>query len=509
MVIAAIPAHAADIETLVMPGPLTQAHAEYESACRQCHTPFRKSEQDRLCRDCHEPIDQDMSAGHGFHGKSDDVQAARCIACHTEHEGRSADIVALDIERFDHKLTDFHLRDSHREVACADCHDATSAWRDAPGACIDCHRKDDAHEGQLGETCEDCHRETQWSDAPFDHDTTGYQLIGGHRDAACLDCHADHTFTRTPTQCEGCHRADDVHDGRHGLACESCHSPHDWQVVSFDHNRDTDFRLLGAHDGLACEECHQQDPYTHALATDCYSCHRDDDAHQGHFAEMCEQCHSVEAWAPAEFDHEQASGYALQGEHAQAVCEACHVEPVFEVALKPDCYACHAADDVHDGTQGKQCERCHNERDWASDVLFDHDLTRFPLLGNHAEVACDDCHRSQVFSEADTACDACHRAEDPHGETQANRCELCHNPAGWDFWFFDHDTQTQFALDGAHSALACEQCHNQPIERFAARTKRWACTQCHARDDVHDGEFGSDCARCHTTRAFEELHDVR
>jgi hypothetical protein len=32
---------------------------------------------------------------------------------------------------------------------------------------------------------------------------------------------------------------------------------------------------------------------------------------------------------------------------------------------------------------------------------------------------------------------------------------------------------------------------------------------CHRNDDAHDGEFGRDCAQCHTTESFRDLRGRR
>jgi hypothetical protein len=31
-----------------------------------------------------------------------------------------------------------------------------------------------------------------------------------------------------------------------------------------------------------------------------------------------------------------------------------------------------------------------------------------------------------------------------------------------------------------------------------------ACISCHAADDVHNGQFGIGCSRCHTTESFSD-----
>src|SRR5262249_9125562 len=41
----------------------------------------------------------------------------------------------------------------------------------------------------------------------FDHLTTGYELLGAHRDLSCEFCHQRGVFKGTPRNCVGCHQA--------------------------------------------------------------------------------------------------------------------------------------------------------------------------------------------------------------------------------------------------------------------------------------------------------------
>jgi len=59
---------AQDIETLVMPGQVIEAHADIESECSSCHKMFDKAAQAQLCTDCHEEIGTDIASSMGFHG---------------------------------------------------------------------------------------------------------------------------------------------------------------------------------------------------------------------------------------------------------------------------------------------------------------------------------------------------------------------------------------------------------------------------------------------------------
>lgn len=498
-------AASAQLETLVMPGEVIEGHAEIESECDNCHTAFHREEQTSLCLDCHEDVAGDINGRTGYHGLFGAARNRDCVACHSDHEGRDADIIGLDESRFNHNYTDFALLGGHASAQCRDCHEPEQKHRDAPSDCLACHASEDTHEGFLGEECGSCHVPHGWQQVEFDHDETGYALIGGHGEAQCLDCHADRTFRDTPTTCYGCHASDDAHDGRSGENCESCHNPTSWLETSFDHARDTSFPLTGSHAEQSCSSCHSEDPFADRLGTECVACHADDDAHDEHFGRGCVDCHSTTEWAAVSFDHAFDTGHSLNGAHGELECELCHIEPIFEVALGNDCHSCHAEDDPHDGTQGLACDDCHGEVDWSQNLFFDHDLTGFPLLGGHAEAECGSCHESHVYVDAPTECNACHEADDPHEGRFESDCALCHNPVDWHVWFFDHDTQTAFALTGSHADVACEACHRSALSMQSGSR----CADCHRADDIHDGEFGSDCARCHNSDTFRDVRTLR
>ena len=495
------------LETLVMPGPVAEAHAEIETECAACHAPFDRSEQTGLCIDCHEDVGADIADGVGFHGRDLDASEQRCATCHTDHEGRDAVIVILDEQSFDHDLTDFPLVGGHRDPECEACHAPDVRHRDAPTVCIDCHREDDVHDGFTGEACDTCHKETDWLEVRFDHDLTDYPLLGRHQEVGCINCHEDKTFRFTETTCFGCHQDDDAHEGRSGEQCETCHNPTDWTNSIFDHARDTRFSLDGRHGELACNDCHSGDPFADVLAPACVSCHLDDDNHDGHFGSSCDTCHGNDDFAEINFDHDRDTEHALVGAHKPLACESCHVEPIYDVALPSGCLSCHEEDDPHAGEQGGACNDCHNEHDWIENVFFDHDLTSFPLLGLHAEQECDACHESRVFRDAPENCVDCHRDDDTHNGRFADQCATCHNPVDWTQWQFDHDRQTDFELTGAHVDLLCEACHRQSLASMSRLGD--ACGDCHRNDDIHDGEFGSDCGRCHAADSFSNVREIQ
>lgn len=491
-----------------MPGPLTESHAEIEAECASCHTRFARQSQNQLCLVCHEDVAEDLAVGSGFHGLSTDIEGAQCATCHTDHEGRDHDIMGLDADTFDHALTDFILLGAHVDAKCESCHLPATPFHMAETECVSCHIGDDQHLGNLGAACADCHSEVAWSDATFDHEAvTAYPLTGGHVGLACVGCHIDELYENTSDQCVACHRDDDTHEGDNGGECQSCHTTEDWADLQFNHFADTGFDLSGSHATLTCESCHRGNKFEQVMQTECVGCHRDDDAHDGINGEVCQDCHSSSDWLDVSFDHARDAQFALVGAHADISCASCHVEPVATALPATVCYDCHVEDDPHALQLGRSCSTCHNETSFSERVRFDHDLTRFPLLGRHDDVTCENCHETHAFLDAPEQCLDCHRNDDVHGQRLGNDCALCHTPSDWQRWVFDHNAATDFVLDGAHDNLDCLSCHREPA--VAVVELSTTCASCHRRDDVHRGEFGPDCQQCHTTLSFGALRPIQ
>ena len=496
------------IERLVMPGPVVAAHAEYENACKSCHVPFARGLQRDLCLDCHEDIAGDLKDKVGYHGLSDSIPSGECAECHTDHEGRDKDILGLNKQTFDHHATDFPLRDSHLEAVCDDCHASDAMFREAPSACFACHEEDDRHKGNLGEVCSDCHKETRWEDARYDHDQTDFPLTGAHIETACADCHVDEVYLDTPQQCVACHRDDDSHKGGNGEDCKSCHVTTKWDDVRFDHFATTGFALINAHGDLVCEDCHQGNKYEQQNSSECVACHEEDDSHEGANGRICDDCHRPTEWLDSTFDHARDTDFPLLGAHAENACGDCHTVAVAVAEPAITCFGCHAEDEPHEIQLGEQCGSCHNEVAWDNNVRFDHALTRFPLLGRHVETECGDCHATPAFHDASTACVDCHEEDDAHEQQLGADCGRCHNPSDWLLWTFDHDSETRFILDGGHAGLDCLACHRTPVQDNTIALSL-NCGSCHRSDDVHLGAFGADCAECHTTSSFAEIKGLR
>jgi hypothetical protein len=486
-------------ETLLMPGKLTNAHAKYEEQCSSCHDRSDRNRQTRLCLDCHKEIASDIGAKHGFHGHLAGIATSQCRGCHSEHLGRSADIVKLSPDQFDHDGTDFPLRDAHAGVVCTSCHLAGKPYRKAPVECVECHKKDEPHQGKLGRDCGACHDAVAWHRTRFDHDKTAYPLRDKHTDVPCMGCHFGNHYKGTPKECVSCHAPDDVHRGERGEKCGGCHSTTGWKTAKFDHFKETGFALEGAHASIDCQDCHRSGNLQEKIPKDCFGCHEGQDSHAGRLGSRCEQCHGNDKWKPSTFDHSRDGHWELTGRHQKVECHTCHTAVVAVQKLPTECSSCHRASDVHAGKLGMQCEQCHTTEGWKASVAFDHDLTNFPLVGLHVAVPCEQCHTTRKYRDVGHDCNDCHERDDVHHGSLGSDCAKCHSPNGWRLWEFDHGKATGFALSGTHGKLACEGCHKQPPDQVKLNP---SCLSCHLQDDVHLGQYGRQCQRCHTTITF-------
>ncbi len=466
--------------------PLKGAHAETKVKCSDCHKDNLFKQTPKDCYSCHKKDDDHK----GVFGK-------KCEDCHAEKSWKET--------HFDHKQQEGHfaLNGKHDMAKCSSCHKA--AGQKLPQTCIGCHRSDDKHQGSLGEKCADCHNERSWKKTDFDHDKdTKFPLRDKHKAVKCDACHTTGglKYEKLPMDCYSCHKKDDVHKGKLGTKCEDCHTARDWKKDKFDHDK-TKFPLKGKHKPAKCEACHKNG-LEEKLQTGCNDCHQKDDKHKGVFGAGCEKCHNETLWKETNFDHTRDTKFVLKGKHIPAKCETCHKPPPapMKLASPSTCYSCHERDDVHKGAEGKKCEDCHTESTWKVKD-FDHNKTKFPLLGKHGPVECKKCHLTGKFTEAKKDCYSCHTKDDVHKKQLGTLCEDCHNARDWKVWDFNHDTRTKFKLLGGHKKVNCLDCHKAT---FVGKVKQSStCYSCHAGDDVHGGSFGPQCDRCHVDTNFRDI----
>ncbi len=488
-------------QRILMPGEVIHGHAEFEADCDKCHSSFEKDDLPKLCLDCHDEIRSDRNSKTGFHGQGPLSSNKACNTCHPDHLGRDADIIEIQIDAFSHDWTRFPLEGNHEFLECTNCHAKGTKYREAEPVCYSCHEDTDHHKGALGEDCAQCHTVEGWQKRePFDHSTTDFALKGEHKGAACIGCHIGQVYEFDNQNCVSCHKAADVHAGKNGEKCESCHSEQGWDKRVFDHSS-TDFILRFQHKNIPCRACHENGVVEEDTSMQCGSCHATDDIHRGRNGLECGSCHVQEKWAKVSFNHNVDTGFPLSGEHRGVVCSQCHAGALTDPMPK-DCISCHRSEDPHKNPSMAICETCHSPVGWGVISQFNHHFTEFPLVGMHQVVPCETCHVGNQFVGTASECVDCHLKDDHHKGSLGQRCQDCHSPNGFDLWEFDHHDRAGYALEGAHKGLACDACH-KPGQEPSATPNR--CGSCHARQDIHNGNFGMDCGNCHSKNRFIEL----
>ena len=307
------------------------------------------------------------------------------------------------------------------------------------------------------------------------------------------------------------------------IACQNCHASESWKpvraVLEFDHNRQTQYPLLGAHKKVTCATCHVT-PVFREAAQSCSSCHAD--IHRRQFGSSCEGCHTVQGWRiQPESIRYHANRFPLAGAHAAATCESCHrgAASATFVGLSTACVSCHASEyasaraiDHRAAGFSTRCEGCHTMSRWSnpgSQSLFNHSAsTSFPLTGVHASTSCTQCHAGNRFAGTPKDCASCHinrynatTAPNHAAAGFSSNCAMCHGTSGWTPSAFDH-SRTQFPLLGAHTTAACTSCHTSG--RFAGTPT--TCVSCHlaaytatTNPNHVAAAFPQDCQVCHSS----------
>ncbi|VAW80431.1 hypothetical protein MNBD_GAMMA12-2865 [hydrothermal vent metagenome] len=496
--------HAAKKESTLSPGQLIQGHAEFDTDCKKCHLKFNRKEQRKLCLDCHKKVRKDLKIRKGFHGLSKLIQQKQCANCHTEHIGRKGDIIKMNKNTFDHKKTNFPLKGKHRQTSCKSCHKPKKLYRDASPKCYSCHKDDDRHKKRLGKKCEDCHKPKGWRHTEFDHSETEFELTGAHKKIACENCHANEQYKKTVKECHSCHKINDIHKGQLGKKCNTCHTTKKWKNIGFNHDKETEFPLKGQHKKIKCRDCHASDPKKKKQPAGCLSCHKADDRHHGLFGKRCATCHNSQKWAAIVFNHNKDTKFKLEAKHKKAACGDCHKKHLFNTKTSMQCQNCHIQDSPHGKVQKLQCNKCHNVKGWSKNILFDHGLTKFPLIGLHSVAQCRQCHVTRPYKALKSNCYNCHKSDDTHKLKLSMYCETCHTPNDWKIWKFDHTKQTKYPLKGKHKSVHCHSCHKKKSKKKKLKLSK-QCVSCHSDDDPHDGQFGENCSRCHTFSSFKDV----
>lgn len=469
-----------------------------EAACATCHpnadapvlAPGEKRflGLDQNCASCHRDVHK------GSYGQN-------CESCHGQEHPFPR------VAKFQHTSA-FELVGLHGKAACDRCHAKNSP--DAVGALL-AARKPDGENPRAARTCRECHASPH-----------GGQFLMDVADSLQLDPDAS---------CSHCHAA--------------AHASFLAPLAQLDPRLHacSGFALGPPHDKAACTACHAglgkpkdlpgafDRSFPGRQPDDCRACHGD--PHRGQFDKGtfpladCLTCHQRHRFVPATFGKKQhaRTQFPLRGAHAKTACIGCHPYP------GPESRPVDGA-----GSRG------------AASFLADSG----PAVIGEAESP-DGDKPARIFHGAPTACNSCHR--DPHrgqfdnGAFRGADCRACHDEQSFrvsTFTIAAH-RKTGFPLTGAHRAVGCNACHRpagevlrRPMGDLGSRENHEAhsagvneqpspaapnalrvfrgtpakCGECHV--DVHHGQFDrsdlpaerdgkTDCARCHSTSAFDDI----
>jgi hypothetical protein len=352
-----------------------------------------------------------------------------------------------------------------------------------------------ASHAEIGGECEACHS------APWSSTTMADLCVNCHGEIAgqmqsMIALHGAMYQTNPKLECRDCHPE---HRGADAPLTVMAGGEFPHELLGFSLNG---HRFTVRNEAFTCADCHQDD--ISVFATDsCEVCHRQMDAvfaqaHVLSYGTACLDCHDGVDRFGERFDH-NISQFKLTGEHREVACVQCHFDARqftdFATAMQ-DCYSCHRTDDAHATRFGTDCSACHTTDSWEN-ATFDHNLSAFKLEGEHANVACEDCHQGGVYQGTPTDCYSCHSQDDEHAGRFGTDCTACHNSFSWEDATFDHNL-SNFPLDGAHVDVACETCHTGG--QFAGLSTQ--CVACHSDPDFHLGAFNANCAECHSTAAW-------
>jgi hypothetical protein len=531
------PARADDDFFRSSPGALTTSHASIDGQanCNECHDGGRDTNDDK-CLGCHDHQDlkKRIDAGEGYHASSK-VKGRTCESCHLEHKGRGFDLMGWravgGMDKFDHRLAGWPLQGKHAAIDCAECHKSKNkqglrTFLGEDKFCGSCHQKEQPHgfDRQEMMNCERCHGESVWKPQKrrmdFDHNNkkdADMPLEGSHADVSCGKCHPKAQFNlkkKVPDDCANCHNS--PHDGHlfDDKKCDWCHSPayRSLKKIRFNHAARTRFDLAGAHGKLECYTCHTDKLAKRKPDRSCQVCHADDNKHKDRFKEFgsppeCSVCHPSSSWKPEVFNHNKRTDFALTGKHAQAACRDCHrgKNPSDFERFDPKkigCMGCHKHKNVHDREfTDKDCLGCHKgagriDLTAKSVDIYHGPKSRFPLVKEHKDVGCAQCHINDVYKDTPMECGVrCHE-DSLHRGSLGDQCSRCHSPGEWEAVRFDHDEDTTWPLVGLHATVPkCEDCH--PKRVYAETPTGCAAVGCHAADDAHQGALGDQCQNCH------------
>ncbi len=501
--------------------PLTGAHITTD--CAKCHTNGFAGTPN-ACASCHiNNYNQTINPNHKIAGGK---FTEDCASCHSTNPGWKPATYPVHS----------NLDGAHIPIAneCANCH--KGSYTIIPKLCYDCHAanytqtNNPAHiAAQFPTTCADCHTQTAWKPATFNHDGLYFPIYSGKHNGqwtTCADCHtnlANYAIYACTSTCHLQPAMDNKHQGVGGYqynspSCLSCHP--NGSAQGFDH-ASAGFPLTGGHSTVLCGNCHTGGYVgTSPVCAGCHTPKYNQTTNPNHTAigisNDCAGCHTLApGWNPATFAPHN-NYYVIAGAHVTIAndCAVCHQGNY--VNSPNTCYGCHAANfnattnPNHVTSQfATTCQTCHSQTAWVPST-FNHNTT-YPLTGAHTTVACSLCHVGGYANTPNT-CVGCHQGNF-NSSTNPNHagigipttCATCHttNPGWTPATFPIHNNY--YVLAGAHVSKPCADCHNGNYTGSTPST----CAGCHMTNynqttnpNHASAQFPTTCADCHTQTAW-------
>jgi hypothetical protein len=212
-------------------------------------------------------------------------------------------------------------------------------------------------------------------------------------------------------------------------------------------------------------------------------------------------------------------------------CSSCHAPFWDPAGMAGRCVACHMdipaqLDDpskLHGNLQKNNpnmmaCRNCHPDhlgpnaaltnlsKADVSHAAFGYALTAHQLKSDGSSFACADCHTVSYVKFDQGVCATCHgqiKADfmQAHIQAYGTGCLACHDGVDTYGHTFNH-ALVAFQLTGKHAQATCAQCHTGARTIADLKATSQDCNSCHAKDDAHQGQLGTNCASCHTTAGW-------
>ncbi len=188
-------------------------------------------------------------------------------------------------------------------------------------------------------------------------------------------------------------------------------------------------------------------------------------------------------------------------------CVECHTAVETEIASKRGVHSVISLT--------MECATCHSDhrgRDYSSLTTAlktfseNHQWTGFSLKQhqtqyNGTQFNCTTCHGIE-YHFSDNTCTSCHTDHDAvfmpeHIAKYGQNCTACHDGSDK---ISEHPDHSFFPLTDSHANLACGDCHTGAS--FVETSPE--CLSCHTEPAIHLGQFGTDCALCHSPTTWND-----